>query len=167
MDINHLIEAFSKTRDSQQRAIFSSLFILGNRLQTSFDKVDPVVTLKQFMVLTMVKNGPEEGLTLTQVGELLGSSRQTAKKLALSLTKKELVSIQQSPQDNRKTLLTITAAGRKYFAKVAALHNEALNQLFEDYTDEEIAQFFAIFMKLYKGAERLEGFEMGQGEVDK
>ncbi len=167
MDINHLIEAFSKTRDSQQRAIFSSLFILGNRLQTSFDKVDPVVTLKQFMVLTMVKNGPEEGLTLTQVGELLGSSRQTAKKLALSLTKKELVSLQQSPQDKRKTLLTITAAGREYFAKVAALHNEALNQLFEDYTDEEIAQFFAIFMKLYGGAERLEQFEMGQGEVEK
>ncbi|MBO1306640.1 MarR family transcriptional regulator [Enterococcus sp. 669A] len=167
MDINHLIEAFSKTRDSQQRAIFSSLFILGNRLQTSFDKVDPVVTLKQFMVLTMVKNGPEEGLTLTQVGELLGSSRQTAKKLALSLTKKELVSIQQSPQDKRKTLLTITAAGREYFAKVAALHNEALNHLFEDYTDEEIAQFFAIFMKLYGGAERLERFEMEQGEADK
>ncbi|MGM0214722.1 MarR family winged helix-turn-helix transcriptional regulator [Enterococcus sp. AZ109] len=162
MDIKQLIEAFSKTRDSQQRAIFSSLFILGNRLQTSFDKMDPVVTLKQFMVLTMVKNGPEEGLTLTQVGELLGSSRQTAKKLALSLTKKELVSLQQSPQDKRKTLLTITNEGREYFAKVAMLHNEALNQLFEGYSDEEIAAFFKIFMKLYSGAERLEGFEQKQ-----
>lgn len=160
MEIHQLIKAFSKTRDSQQRAIFSSLFIMGNRLQTSFDKLDPVVTLKQFMLLTMVKNAPQEGLTLTQIGELLGSSRQTAKKLALSLEKKQLVHIQQSSQDKRKSLLTITSEGLDYFAKVAALHNTALSRLFEGYSDEELAQFFAIFMKLYAGVEALEQLEM-------
>lgn len=160
MEIHQLIEAFSKTRDSQQRAIFSSLFIMGNRLQTSFDKLDPVVTLKQFMLLTMVKNAPQEGLTLTQIGELLGSSRQTAKKLALSLEKKQLVHIQQSSQDKRKSLLSITSEGLDYFAKVAALHHTALSRLFEGYSDEELAQFFAVFMKLYAGVEALEQLEM-------
>ena len=160
MEIHQLIKAFSKTRDSQQRAIFSSLFIMGNRLQTSFDKLDPIVTLKQFMLLTMVKNAPQEGLTLTQIGELLGSSRQTAKKLALSLEKKQLVHIQQSSQDKRKSLLSITSEGLDYFAKVAALHHTALSRLFEGYSDEELAQFFAIFMKLYAGVEALEQLEM-------
>lgn len=156
MNIQHLIETFSKNRDSQQRAIFSSLFILGNRLQTSFDKLDPAVTLKQFMLLTMVKNAPEEGLTLTQIGELLGSSRQTAKKLALALEKKQLVKIQQSTHDKRKTLLSITPEGLAYFAKVADLHRTALGRLFEGYSDEELEQFFTIFMKLYEGVEELE-----------
>ncbi|GCF93210.1 hypothetical protein NRIC_11010 [Enterococcus florum] len=162
MDIQQLIETFSKNRDTQQRAIFSSLFILGNRLQTSFDKLDPVVTLKQFMLLTMVKNAPEEGLTLTQIGELLGSSRQTAKKLALSLEKKKLVQIRQSTKDKRKSLLSITSDGLNYFGKVAVLHTTALNRLFESYSEEELTQLFTLFMKLYEGVDALEQLELEQ-----
>lgn len=45
MSIERLTEAFNEGRDNQQRAIFASMFILGNRLQTSFDKVDPFVTI--------------------------------------------------------------------------------------------------------------------------
>jgi MarR family transcriptional repressor of emrRAB len=67
MNIESLTEAYKSGRDNQQRAIFASLFILGNRLQTSFDKVDPVITVKQFMVLIMVKQVPEKSLGFDQL----------------------------------------------------------------------------------------------------
>ena len=55
MQIADLIEKFRHTRDGQGRAIFSTLFIAGNRLQTSFDRADGQVTLKQFMLLSMLR----------------------------------------------------------------------------------------------------------------
>ena len=76
MNIESLTEAYKSGRDNQQRAIFASLFILGNRLQTSFDKVDPVITVKQFMVLIMVKQVPGMFKTKYQkAGGCLGKER--------------------------------------------------------------------------------------------
>ena len=83
MQIADLIEKFRHTRDGQGRAIFSTIFIAGNRLQTSFDRADGQVTLKQFMLLTMLRQSGED-MTFTQLGELLGCSRQNIKKLAAS-----------------------------------------------------------------------------------
>lgn len=95
MSIERLTQTFREGRDNQQRAIFASLFILGNRLQTSFDKVDPFVTIKQFMVLIMIKQAPGQTLDLTSCGELLGCSRQNVKKLAVALEKRAANTIPQ------------------------------------------------------------------------
>lgn len=156
MNIESLTEAYKSGRDNQQRAIFASLFILGNRLQTSFDKVDPVITVKQFMVLIMVKQVPEKTLDLTSCGELLGCSRQNIKKLAVALEKKELITISRNKKDRRRTDLYLTEKGESYFQLVAKLHDEALHSIFEGYSDDELTNFFIILMKLYSGVENLE-----------
>lgn len=159
MNIEDLTEAFKTGPDKQQRAIFASLFILGNRLQTSFDKVDPLITMKQFMVMIMIKQAPEKVLDLTTCGELLGSSRQNAKKLAAALESKRLINISRNSDDRRKTDLSLTFKGEEYFQTVAPLHNQALHAIFENYSDEELELFFSIFMKLYDGAEKLEAMK--------
>lgn len=164
MNIESLTAAYKTGRDNQQRAIFASLFILGNRLQTSFDKVDPQVTMKQFMVLIMIKQVPEKSLDLTSCGDLLGCSRQNAKKLALVLEKKNLITICRNAKDRRKTDLTLTQHGEAYFQSVAKLHKKALDTIFEVYTDDELEQFFIIFMKLYDGAEQLAVLEESGGK---
>ena len=38
MDLDTLVTRFSDTTENRQKAIFSTLFIAGNRLQTLFDK---------------------------------------------------------------------------------------------------------------------------------
>lgn len=159
MNIESLTEAYKTGRDNQQRAIFASLFILGNRLQTSFDKVDPFVTVKQFMVLIMIKQVPEKVLDLTSCGDLLGCSRQNVKKLAVALEQKELITISRNTKDKRRTDLSMTEEGERYFQSVARLHSKALNSIFEGYSDEELANLFTTFMKLYDGVERLEALE--------
>ncbi|MBC1991092.1 MarR family transcriptional regulator, partial [Listeria seeligeri] len=93
MEISDMIKNFADKRDNQVRGIFASIFILQNRLQTVFDKADEYLTLKQFMLLTMIRFSHDEKTTFTHLGNLLGSSRQNAKKLALSLEKKGFIRI--------------------------------------------------------------------------
>ena len=78
MQLSDLIEKFRHTRDGQGRAIFSTIFIAGNRLQTSFDRADGQVTMKQFMLLTMLRQSGED-MTFTQLGELLAAPGRTSK----------------------------------------------------------------------------------------
>ena len=100
MNFNDLIAKFSNTAENQQKAIFSTLFIAGNKLQTLFDKHIPEISLKQFMLLSIVRQS-EKQLTFTQLGTLLGCSRQNIKKLADVLMKKGFITIQRSPLDTR------------------------------------------------------------------
>ena len=65
MELQELIQRFSKTREQQEKAIFSTLFILGNRLQTIFDERIPDITLKQFMLLSLIRQADTQ-MTFTQ-----------------------------------------------------------------------------------------------------
>lgn len=74
MTHEELIQRFSDTPVRQGRAVFSMLFILTNRLQTLFDSRIPDVTLKQFMLLSILHQAGTPQ-TLTELGVLLGCSR--------------------------------------------------------------------------------------------
>lgn len=90
MKLEDLITRFSSTTKNQRKAIFSTLFIAGNKLQTLFDNHIPEVSLKQFMLLSVIRQS-KEPLTFTQLGNLLGCSRQNIKKIADVLAKKVLL----------------------------------------------------------------------------
>ena len=75
MNLDDLTAKFSGSTENQRKAIFSTLFIAGNKLQTLFDNHIPEVSLKQFMLLSIVRQS-KESLTFTQLGNLLGCSRQ-------------------------------------------------------------------------------------------
>ena len=92
------------------------------------------------MLLTIVRQSKEQ-LTFTQLGEILGCSRQNIKKLAEILEKKGFIMIRQSPNDPRAMCI---------FPK------EELNYLFEVYTDKEVETLFVLLSKLYAGIENLE-----------
>ena len=98
MNLDNLTKRFSSSTENQRKAIFSTLFIAGNKLQTLFDNHIPEVSLKQFMLLSIIRQSKEQ-LTFTQLGNLLGCSRQNIKKLADVLMKKGFITIQQSPHD--------------------------------------------------------------------
>ena len=67
MKFGDLAARFSDTTENQRKAIFSTLFITGNKLQTLFDNHIPKVSLKQFMLLSIVRQS-KEPLTFTQLG---------------------------------------------------------------------------------------------------
>ncbi|KRL39007.1 MarR family winged helix-turn-helix transcriptional regulator [Liquorilactobacillus uvarum] len=155
MHINQMINEFSGTRTNEIRGIFASISILQNRLQTIFDHNNEMLTLKQFMLLTMIKHSNAD-TTFTHLGKLLGSSRQNIKKLATSLEKKGFITINQETGNKRNTALVVTEKANKYGDMIAELHTDKLNSIFGDYTQEEIHLFYKLITKLYDGVEREE-----------
>lgn len=155
MKLDELIIKFSNTTENQSKAIFSTLFIAGNKLQTLFDSRIPEITLKQFMLLSILRQA-KEPLTFTGVGDLLGCSRQNVKKLADVLAKKGFVTIQQSPHDARAMCICPTEKANDYFQNDFSEYQEELKYLFEVYTEKEIETLFVLLSKLYSGIENLE-----------
>lgn len=155
MELNDLIIRFSDTTENEKKAIFSTLFIAVNKLQTLFDNHIPEISLKQFMLLSIVRQSNEQ-LTFTQLGNMLGCSRQNIKKLADVLMKKGFVDIRQSPCDSRAMCICPTEKVTDYFQNEFLQYQEELKYLFEVYTDEEIETLFTLLSKLYAGIENLE-----------
>lgn len=155
MELTDLITKFSSNTESQRKVIFSTLFIAVNKLQTIFDNHIPNVSLKQFMLLSVIRHA-KEPLTLTQLGNLLGCSRQNVKKLADVLTKKGFVTIQHIPYDTRALCICSTEKVNDYFQNDFSKYQENLRYLFEVYTDEEVKTLFILLSKLYTGIENLE-----------
>ncbi len=155
MNLDDLITRFSNTTEDQRKAIFSTLFIAGNKLQTLFDNHIPKVSLKQFMLLSIVRQS-KEPLTFTQLGNLLGCSRQNIKKLADVLMKKGFIIIKQSPLDTRAMCICTTEKVNDYFQNDFLEYEEELKYLFEVYTEKEIETLFILLSKLYAGIENLE-----------
>lgn len=155
MKLADLTTKFSNTTQNQCKAIFSTLFIAGNKLQTIFDNHIPQISLKQFMLLSIVRQSKEQ-LTFTQLGNLLGCSRQNIKKIADVLMKKGFITIQQSPHDTRAMCICLTEKVNEYFQNDFSKYQEELNYLFEVYTEEEIKTLFILLSRLYTGIEQLE-----------
>ncbi len=155
MKLDDLITRFSDTTENQCKAVFSTLFIAGNKLQTLFDNHIPELSLKQFMLLSIVRQS-KEPLTLTQSGNLLGCSRQNVKKLADALKKKGFITIQRSPSDARAMCICPTDKVNLYFLNDFSGYQKELKYLFEVYTEQEIETLFTLLSKLYAGIENLE-----------
>ncbi len=155
MEISDLTKRFSDSYENQCKAIFASVFIVGNRLQTIFDNNIPEISLKQFMLLIMIRQS-EEPLTFTRLGKLLGCSRQNIKKLAASLEKKGFVVLKKSEKDVRAVNICPTEKMEDYFEEVFSAYQKDLQYLFEVYSQEEVKQLFRLMMKLYDGTENLE-----------
>ncbi len=155
MNIEELTAKFANTTENQRKAVFSTLFIVCNRLQTLFDNHIPQVSLKQFMLLTLVRQA-KEPQTFTQLGKLLGCSRQNIKKLADILVKKGFITIQQSPADSRAMCICPTDKTDEYFRHDFLKYQKELAYLFEVYSESEIEALFNLLMKLHAGIDNLE-----------
>ncbi|MFA1015936.1 MarR family winged helix-turn-helix transcriptional regulator [Dubosiella newyorkensis] len=155
MELETLIHRFSDTTENQEKAIFSSIFILGNKLQAIFDQHIPDLTLKQFMLLSLVRQA-NEPMSLSQYGLMLGCSRQNVKKLAKSLEQKGFVTLGSHQKDPRALQVFPTSKVEIFFKTSFFQYQEDLKSLFEVYTPQEIEALFTLLSKLYIGIEHLE-----------
>lgn len=155
MEIRHLVNKFSQGRENQGKAVFSTLFIAGNRLQTIFDSNIPELSLKQFMLLSVARQA-KEPMNFSCLGKILGCSRQNIKKLAQMLEKKGFVKFQASPADPRAICVLPTYRGEEYFKKDFLPYQRGLEYLFQVYSDKEVETLFRLLMKIYDGIDYLE-----------
>lgn len=152
---NKLFEAYGCDTEHKIQAIFSSIFVLQNRMQTAGEKIQTQITMKQWLLLAMVGSRPEPR-TLTNIGKLMGCSRQNVKKLALALEKKGYVRLRLG--ENHSVCIELTEKVEKYAIEMGERHLKSLQLLFADFTEEEIEQLFHLYVKLYTGMERVEKY---------
>ena len=133
--MNESFEQFNCDTTHRMQAIFSSIFVLQNRMQTAGEKLQTEISMKQWLLLAMTACCPEPR-TLTNIGNLMGCSRQNVKKLALALEKKGFVHLQSS--NNNSVLVELTEEVQRYA--------------------EEIEQLFFLYSKLYTGLGRVENY---------
>lgn len=153
--MNELFEQFNCDTQHRVQAIFSSIFVLQNRMQTAGEKLQTEISMKQWLLLAMTECCPEPR-TLTNIGNLMGCSRQNVKKLALALEKKGFVHLLLS--NNNSVLIELTEKVRCYVEEIGERHMKALSILFADFSEKEIEQLFSLYTKLYAGLERMENY---------
>lgn len=153
--MNELFEQFNFDTLHRMQAIFSSIFVLQNRMQTAGEKLQTEISMKQWLLLAMTEYC-QEPRTLTNIGNLMGCSRQNVKKLALALEKKGFVHLQLS--NNNSVLVELTEEVQRYTEEIGERQMKALSLLFSDFSEEEIEQLFFLYSKLYTGLERVENY---------
>lgn len=155
MKMKEIFEAYDCDTEHRIQAIFSSIFVFQNRMQTAGEKLQTQISMKQWLLLAMVDCCPEPR-TLTNVGNLMGCSRQNIKKLALALEKKGFVRLLLG--GNNSVCIELTDKVKQYTEEMCKRHLQSLKLLFEDFSENEIEQLFHLYSKLYVGIERVEKY---------
>lgn len=155
MKMNDLFEAYDCDTQHRVQAIFSSIFVLQNRMQTAGEKLQTEISMKQWLLLAMTECCPEPR-TLTNIGNLMGCSRQNIKKLASALEKRDFVRLLSGA--NHSVRIELTNKAHAYAKEMEERRARALKLLFADFSEEEIEQLFRLYAKLYKGMERVEEY---------
>lgn len=155
MKIEEFLKKYEYDTEHRIQAIFSSIFVLQNRMQTAGEKIQTQISMKQWLLLAMTACCPEPR-TLTNVGKLMGCSRQNIKKIALLLEKKGFIRL--VPGVNNSVHIELTDKANQYSEEMAERHLQTLKLLFEDFTENEIGQLFRLYTKLYAGMERVEKY---------
>lgn len=150
-----LLEEYDCDKMHRIQAIFSSIFVIQNRLQTAGEKIQTEISMKQWLLLAMIAACPKPH-TLTNLGRLMGCSRQNVKKLATTLEDKDFVCFVDGENNSVHIELTQKVAG--YVSEIGERHTHTLQLLFSEFTDEEIKQLFHLYKKLYTGIEKVENY---------
>ena len=124
----------------KKRLIFSSIFILGNKMQTSFDKYLEEITSKQWLIMMIVSAFPKPP-SLTQVAKNAGCSRQNVKKIAAVLEKKGFVEF-TTEKNSRAVCIVLTQKFYEFYRPFLEKSIVAIEALFEGLNEEQIEAFF-------------------------
>jgi DNA-binding MarR family transcriptional regulator len=132
----------------QKAYIFGMIFTLSNRLQVLGDEFDNNITTKQWLFIIGVSKF-EEPPTISEVANLIGYSRQNAKRIAAALHERGYVKITKDKKDARALRIKLNPKCTEYFKKREKREIEFLGKLFTGF-DVELTQ------SIYKGFIRLE-----------
>ena len=155
MKMEALFEKYGCDTQYKEQAVFASIFILQNRLQTAGEKLQTEISMKQWLLLAMAECCPEPR-TLTNIGEVMGCSRQNIKKLAAALEKKGFVRL--VPGNGRSVQVVLTEKAELYEKKMAERQRQLLELLFADFDVKETDELFRLYARLYMGMERAEKY---------
>jgi len=106
------------------------------------------MTLPQFDFLAQLYRGPEEGLGMGALGDLMMVSKGNVTGLTDRLERDGFVARVRSAADRRSQFVRLTAKGRKRFEAMAAEHERWITELFTDLPREDEQRLFDLLARL-------------------
>ncbi|MFD0589038.1 MarR family winged helix-turn-helix transcriptional regulator [Paenibacillus sp. GCM10027627] len=93
-------------------------------------------------------------LTMSEWAELLGAPLSTVTSLSKRLVRKGMIDRRQSEQDQRIIRVRLTAEGKELAAQVKAVMESTIARVQKALTDEELAQFVTLAVKVGKAIQQ-------------
>ena len=143
--------------------IFASIFILANRLQTACEKIQKDITMKQWLMLALISK-TDSKQNLSDIGKIMGCSRQNVKKLARPLQEKGYIEFVKG--NNNSLNIITTDKFDQYSKSMENRHSKSLELLFEEFSDEELINMAKYFDKFFLTIENVEAYgeEINEGK---
>lgn len=127
--------------------ILSTIFFISNKIQTKGDELDERLTVRQWMTLLSIIHLPENNVSYSQIANIMGCSKQNAKKLVSVLERKGMVMISKNKFDNRAVNIEIVENCRAFLQRYYEKGNEQLKQMFKDFDEEELKTLWSLLKK--------------------
>lgn len=125
-------------RTEKEEYIIGSISLLSNKLTQLGDDIFPDITYKQWFLLLMISKMEPEEKNINSIALFVGTSRQNIKKMLKTLETKGYVVIGKSAFDSRALKVLLTDKTYQYFLENADIAAKETNQLFEQFSLDEI-----------------------------
>lgn len=136
--------------------LFSGVFIQENRLHAVYDRYNEM-SCKQWLLM-VVCNAFDQPPELSTLAQAMGCSRQNVKKLALNLERDGYINLEKSLVDGRALCVKKTKKGLEFSERNRELGDKVHDAIFQEFSDEEIEQYYQLSIKMMRGIEHLEHF---------
>ncbi|BBF42388.1 transcriptional regulator, MarR family [Lachnospiraceae bacterium KM106-2] len=139
-----------------KKILFAGVFFQENRLHAVFDRYNDM-SVKQWLLLATCQAYADPP-DLSTLAETMGCSRQNVKKIAVCLERDGYVTLEKSPDDARALSVKRTEKGIQYSKEREEFGKKVHEVLYEEFTEEEIEQYYRLWLKMMKGIDHLEDY---------
>ena len=136
--------------------LFTGIFIQENKMQLVFEHYKKL-TSKQWLLMVVVDSF-DSSPDLTALASVMGCTRQNIKKVASNLEKKGYVALERSTEDARSLCVRMTEQGMKVREEINQMGEAVYGEMFKEFTDEGIVQYYKLSIKMMHGIEYLEAY---------
>lgn len=135
--------------------LFGSIFLLSNKLQALGDGYLEEITLKQWLLLIMIHVMEKDQPSVTEVADVMGSTRQNVRKMLEVLEGKGFVALCANPLDRRTLSVALTPKAEQFFARFQSKGDAFLDRLFDRIPPEDLAATRRTVEALFENMERM------------
>ena len=121
------------------------------RLRDTFE-----ITLPRFDLLAQLERTPK-GMTLGELSQRMMVSNGNVTGVVDRLVEQGLISRRPSPKDRRAQIVSLTAAGRKFFRAMARTNGDWIGEIFADLSGDDIESLMRLLGKTKASARKAIG----------
>ncbi|HNR44692.1 MAG TPA: MarR family transcriptional regulator [Methanofastidiosum sp.] len=139
-----------KTIRSKTFEIFGKIFFLSNRLEYLGDNElrKDGLTTKQWQLIAVTGKYFTYPPSVSEVAEVLSTTHQNIKQIALKLQEKGFILIEKDEKDRRVLRLRLTEKNRKYWESKSDEDVAFISSLFSALADQELQELYILLNKL-------------------